>query len=600
MSKWHCLVILVLLTFDAVADDPCADEPDRFTCIEALISIEKAKALDRINQLNSTPGNKGATGARGVRGDTGPRGKDYEDFNTFVTNQVTEKASDWFSRYKDTISESRLGPLRTDADGLATKLSELENRYSNVNRNLTLINTANLHFPRTAFVNTLKSFRSVFNGQDCLVTPTAGGEQGTANCTSTAASNNIYWICRAKYPPLGAINTALYQPEICDLVKSGSVTISLTELGDFTDKRVLEEYFQLPEKFTIVVSSINERASYKLGMDPQNAVYLLALDRILAEIADPNVSAEIIGLMTSARAEIDTNYIEGVDQAILLVESLADTNAGLRRERLGTYIQGNELLYYLLVTVVSELFTDYLTDPTFVATLSDEQIADFQKMDTSFVAFATLFLERWKALAIEERDTHSHGPYKYELAAKPINHVDAAAVRLAEEFEYQQSELLESFVADVATGTVFAGATTTLVASGFIASAAFAAVAGTTSAASVGSILAATAATSTWTAIGLSTSVSVLGTAGTVALIAGPVAVAIGAIAVGIKFVIDLDKEAQYKKIFDNLQETTITQSTDVLQLGYKASGGDEYTGKEVLANMIFAWLMVNAPAGIQ
>jgi hypothetical protein len=593
MKALTVFIIVLALSLNAAGSDPCEGETDRFTCIEDLIANERALALARIAHLNTTQGSLGEVGDTGPKGNQGPRGEDREDVKADVTEKITASVDAWRVRYLALVRNSRLAPLREKADAFDAQLSNLQNRFSILNRNAALINTQSLHFPRTDYVNTLLSYRSVFNGQNCLVTPTAGGKQSTSSCSATAAADTIGWVCRDKYPPLSAVPTfSTHEPTLCGLVTAQNLTISLAELGTFGTGGIdASEYLVLPEKFTIVVSSIQERAAYKLGVDPQNPIYTRALDAILNELEDPNVESAILAAMVNVKAELDPEFVVYVENAMELLESLADPNAGLRRERLGGYIAESEILYYLLVTVVVELFTDYVNDPAFVATLSQAEIDAFEEMESSFLEFSTLFVNRWKELAIEERDAYSHSPFKYALATPAVNHVDNAAVRLAEEYEYEQSALLESIVADAVGGTVLALSMGTLITSGFVLGSAVGAGATVAASAGIGAALG---------AAGTVGGISILGAAGAAAIVAGPVAVLVGAITVGITLVIDLDKETKYKRIFDNLQAYNVTSITDLYNLGYSAPGGDDYSGQQIVANMMFAWLMVSAPKGIE
>jgi hypothetical protein len=440
--------LLLPLSAAAQADDPCEGEADKLTCINDLIAATEARIGARIDYLKNTAGPQGPQGVAGPQGPVGEVGPIGDDRVTSITDGIDAEVLDLRSRYVDAVRIVISGDTSIDSifNALLTDVDDLRERFSDLNRNPALINessigrAATLDFPGVIGSNPKRYLTGFIRNV------------GSERCTTTFENNTVSTTCEPSVEPVnvesvcdGIDGLFNYDPAFCGAVADSAMLSEMTvdnievEMGD------LAYLSTAPTSVEFEVVSMEEWASYKLGLKADDPVYLLALDRVLTTLEVTTVRDEILDALNGVVNDLDNAYVEGyraelvalmtlpnlpqetIDEyqalydsayddrdrtveyalnAIDVTTSLASGDYGLRRERLSELAVDSDVFYFLVVQATIDNFLDYLYDPVFAANLDSAELAAMQSFEKKFDHFAEGYVERWKTLARQERDSY--------------------------------------------------------------------------------------------------------------------------------------------------------------------------------------------------
>jgi hypothetical protein len=399
----------------------------------------------------------------------------------------------------------------------------------------------------------------------------------------------------------------------------------------------LDTFISLPEDETdFQIVSLNEWANYKLGMDPDDLIFQMALDRMIEHAEDPDISAAVFEGLYAAKAGVtarasvarglyagDTTVLaaldeweadsrRSIDNSIAIYTSIGDPSYPQRRLRLGEYAMDSDLMYYYLVETVIGLYLDYrqcqyagLLPPSVPLTceldwpLSPEVQAAFDNLEVKLLVYTKDYLQRWKDKAYQMKTEYwaskpqTAGPELFGDLNTP-DFVDKANAALSGEYLDKQSEEVRHMHESMAAGGVFVAgsivaASTAAYVSAFgigAATAQFVLVTGevvtVSTSLTVGSALTGSAA-----AAGYVTSLSM---GGVIAAAAGPVAIVGAAVAIGVvttKLIFEEGKKLEKYSAFMDFDVAGMT-TTSLLALD-----------NDVITNIMYMWLMLDAPVGV-
>jgi len=601
------LVFLVMNEAVYGQDDPCSEESNKIDCIVELIEQEKEAIENKINYLNTTPGPQGERGIQGPQGMVGNEGLAGEDRRNPILSQVEVLLEQMDERDIEIgrLNRNEIDPIINFFD---TNIYDLRRRFSNLNRNPEIIGESStdristLDFPRGDGLGSpyLSGFDVYRNGELCQVRLVHNVVNTSCETATDEGQLELVNVCT------NGVNSANYCGEVISNRKMNAIVISDQMLVDS------DELLNLPQQESLhVLSSTHEWPSYKMGMEANDPLFDLALENVLTKLENPEIRDEIYGLYENARSNTsvyyhlyrtqlatdpqyigqpdeleeailasmneETEVIASIDFSIELFETLENMNYGMRKERLAEYAKSSDLLYYALVHSIAEVYLNYLYDPSFAASLTNDELEALQGFEENLLAFSQNVLQQWKDIAQQKRDELSVAQPTLSMAhifesQQTEDVVSAAALELQQRYRSTSQSVtqLESFAASTGVSIGLSAP----FASGLIATTSIGAAisgAGTTTGFGVGAFLSGGG----MTAVG--------GIVGVVGVVAFPATVVVLAVTALVVQSIEIGRQESREARYEALQEFEIS-SLDFLQY---------FPNREAITtNLIHWWLM--------
>lgn len=601
---WPCLVLALAYVPGASATgqpDPCQGQANKIACIEGLIADLSVAIEARIEYLNSTEGPQGEKGLTGPAGAKGPQGPQGLDMAAIAYQNANARRDALIARYQDDVLRPENRQVNNALNRLQLSVDDIWHRYQSLNRNPGLIGVLGMPYRGGA---QLQDYVIDRGGRSCIVR-SGGTECGEYD----ARPDSVVSVCSIFNEHIGG-EPASYCNNIItsQTIYTAFATDDSSVIDTGHTKTELEKF--LDSGGTLEVLSLDEWASYKLGLDKDDPVFREALEGVLRRLENEDVQAEITmslntGLINlvaerdtalaeaasdAERDEINALY-DASEQAVLdggvLISSLSDADWGLRQERLAEYAMDSDLMYFLLVHSAIDNYIRYLNnDSAYISSLTVEELEAFELFDRKFLVFAQRFVQRWKDAAGDLRaEFFLRYPVKYTFGwPNTPNFVVEAAAQMAERYDFQQSPEVESLALEYAA----IGANTL----SFAGTAAAFAVATSAKIAGAGFKV----YPLTMALLGKGTAIG--GSVGAASVAAGPVAILVGAAVNAVVTTIALVDQSRKDKQFDALMAWTIDTPQDLLDMTYGV-GDDRVYGEDILANMLYAWLMIDNPRAV-
>lgn len=665
------LTLLISQPVLAAIEDPCASEAkgDKLDCINVLILEQKQQIEARIAYLNTTPGPQGGQGPQGDLGPRGPQGAQGqqgpqgdqgsrgvpgpdslvqgppgeqgpagEDRRSADEAYILAKNNTLVNRYRDFLSIFLNQVRHPIENNLGPDLSDLRQALSKSNRNVDIIKFQvtrhpnlydGLDWPRDENGDYLASFTRFIDDQACTYSLSLGNSGDLVeNCSyNPSGFFPARTVCHETSP---------YIPSFCNNVISASemdniVVNNSTIIDAEVHNNVALNLPTTDTEFEII--SLNEWVNYKLGLDSEDPILIMALDRMIEHAENPDIYHAVVAGFESAKASVYTeismlkltrpdlinelnqyqaDLLQAIENSAAIYNSIADPSYQQRRLRLGEYAMDSTLMYYYLVETVMSIWLDYrqcqyagLLPASVPLTcdldwpLSPEQQAAFDTFEAKLLQYTQNYLHRWQDRAFEMKAEYfaskpqTAGPELFGDINTP-DFIEEANAELSGDYLARQPEDVRKMHESMAAGGVFlagsvvAASTAAYVSAYGIGTATITYIGLTgatttvTTSLTVGSALTGSAA-----AAGYTTSISA---GGAIAAVAGPVAIVGAAAAIGI---------VTTKMIFEEAKRQEKYEAFMAFDVNGMTTTSLHALDNDVIANIMYMWLMVDAPAGV-